>query len=292
MKDFKQYAQRTTEQLKEQSLAYPRRVGCEIKYLDDSKLSKKDLAIEIAQRNGIHDGLICLLTAVEPCQTFSVRRCRQTKTIALEKRPGGVLRLETPIHRPEEFKVWRTKENDPDGPMQWLRMRRGVADLHRRAEVSQASNQRFATALGAVLENESVRLKDLAASLCTRVIQPARPKPDGTRTRPRSFRALNPLNPDDIRLLTIVSKTEFVMNGLRNADVRLALYGEDPADATERRRRSSRVSRLLALLRAHGILRKVCKSHHYRVTKKGRTALTALLAAANANTTELTNLAA
>jgi len=51
------------------------------------------------------------------------------------------------------------------------------------------------------------------------------------------------LKPDDIRRLTVVSQTEFVINGLRNADVREALGGDDPTDAVERRRRSSQVSR-------------------------------------------------
>jgi len=225
-------------------------------------------------------------------QGVRIKHRINANSVKLYNRPGGVLRLETTIHHPEDFKVWRTKENEPDGPMQWLRMRRGVADLHRRAQVSGASNQRFATALCAVLEEDAVPLKDLAASLCSRVMQPGREKADGSRTRSRGFRALNPLSPDDIRLLTVVSKTEFVINGLRNADVREALYGDDPTDAVERRRRSSRVSRQLGLLRAHGILQKVSKGHHYRVTEKGRRALTALLAAANATTNELTKLAA
>ena len=136
------------------------------------------------------------------------------------------------------------------------------------------------------------RLKDVMASLCQRVTRPGHEKPDGTRTRPRTFRALNPLSPDDIRLLTIIAQPKFGIAGLRNADVRVALFGADPTDdAKELRRRSSAVSRKLALLRAHGLLQKVPKSHHCRVTPKGHQSLTTLLAAANASTTELNKLA-
>ena len=206
----------------------------------------------------------------------------------------GVLRFETTICNPAEFKVWRTPEKAPaDAPSEWLRMRKGIADLHRRAQVSQASNDRFATAQTAVLHEDSTPLKDVTATLCQRVTRPGHEKPDGPRTRPRTFRAWNPLSPADIRLLTIIAPPKFGVAGLRNADVRGALFGADPtADAKELRRRSSAVRRKLALLRAQGLLQKVSKSHHCRVTPQGCQSLTTLLAAANASTTELNKLAA
>lgn len=55
---------------------------------------------------------------------------------------GPVLRLETTSNAPPDFKVYRTKENDPAGPQDWHKLRKGVADLHRRAPVSQAANTR------------------------------------------------------------------------------------------------------------------------------------------------------
>jgi hypothetical protein len=73
----------------------------------------------------------------------------------------------------------------------------------------------------------------------------------------RRRRALNPLGPD-ASLLAVVSRAEFLVKGFRNADVRTALLGPDPQDdASERRRRSARVSRLLTLLRAHGLVKKI-----------------------------------
>src|SRR5439155_14992066 len=56
-----------------------------------------------------------------------------------DKASGGVLRVETTINDPSEFKVYRAKEGDESGTKQWRQLRKGVADIHRRAEVSQAA---------------------------------------------------------------------------------------------------------------------------------------------------------
>ena len=205
----------------------------------------------------------------------------------------GVLRIETTINNPSDFKVWRTPEGSAaDEPASWLRLRKGVADLHRRAQVSQASNDRYATAAAEVLDDGAVPLKDLTAALCRPAFRPGQVRADGSHAPRRRFRALNPLSADDIELLTAVAKPEYVVSGLRNQDLRRDLYGADPTDPVLRRRRCCTVSRKLSLLRAHGLLEKVSKSHQYRVTAKGRHALTALLAAANATTSELSKLAA
>ena len=53
---------------------------------------------------------------------------------------GSVLRAETTIHNGSDFRVYRPKEGDPEGKLGWRKMRRGIADLHRRARsLSQGS---------------------------------------------------------------------------------------------------------------------------------------------------------
>lgn len=44
---------------------------------------------------------------------------------------GSVLRIETTINRTEEFKVYRTKQGDPEGEKAWRELQRGVGDLAR-----------------------------------------------------------------------------------------------------------------------------------------------------------------
>jgi DNA-binding PadR family transcriptional regulator len=47
------------------------------------------------------------------------------------------------------------------------------------------------------------------------------------------------------------------------------------------------VTRLLRLLRGRGVISKIAKTHRYQLTEKGRSSLSALLAARNANTEQL-----
>jgi hypothetical protein len=221
---------------------------------------------------------------------------------------GSVLRAEEMIRQPEDFKVYRAAEGNPDGPKDWRPLRKGIIDLQHRAEISQAANARYLEALAAV--HVQTPLQQLAEPLCAPVREPvsagacppaptpppgaAAPPPEPTRkvdrpspARARRVRALNPLAAKDAALLQAVSRHEFLLNGLRNRDLRRLLYETPPASAAEARRQSAAVTRQLRLLRAHGLLQKIPKTHRYLVSEAGRQAITALLAARNASTEEL-----
>ena len=107
----------------------------------------------------------------------------------------------------------------------------------------------------------------------------------------RRYRTLNPWAPDDAALLQMVARGEWVLNGFRNREVRTALPGAT-SDPAERRRRAGRVTRLLALLRAHGVIQKVTRTHRYMVTAQGREMITAILSARQASVPQLLKLAA
>ncbi len=199
-----------------------------------------------------------------------------------DKAGGRVLRVETTINDPSDFQVYRAKEGDPQGEKAWRTLRSGVADTHRRAQVSQAANERYLEGLAAV--QQATTLKALTEHLGRRVKEPGKGG--------RWLRGLNPLTGDDAVLLGIVARPEFVVNGLRNADLVAALYAQPAADARERRRRSARASRLLRLLRGHGLIHKVPNRHRYQVSERGRSILSALQAAWNASVEKLTALAA
>jgi hypothetical protein len=191
---------------------------------------------------------------------------------------GSVLRAEGTINHPEAFQVWRASERDPRGPKTWRALRRSVADLPRRAEVSRAATDRYFGALAAVDHGEP--LGESVADMCRPIVR-----------KGRRHRALNPFKAEDAALLAVVNHGDFTLRGLRNRDVRERLHPHSRAGATARQL-TSRVGRQLALLRAHRLIARVPKTHRYVVTKKGRTVITALLAAAHANTEQLTKLAA
>jgi DNA-binding PadR family transcriptional regulator len=69
------------------------------------------------------------------------------------------------------------------------------------------------------------------------------------------------------------------------------LYGERSKEAAVHRRQSGRVSRLLALLRAHGLIQKIPKTHRYQVTARGREPIAAILAARAASVEKLISAA-
>jgi hypothetical protein len=186
---------------------------------------------------------------------------------------GCGLRLETTINQAGPFKVYRTKEGDPGGPQAWRPLRKGVADLHRQAEVSQRANERLAESLASAAD--TTPLGKLLAPLGWPVVR------DGYRSR-----ALNPLTGADGELLRTIAGGAFLLQGFRNHDLRLALFGET-SDAATQRRQSAAVTRKLRLLRAHGLIIKVQKTHRYQVSAEGRRILTALLSAHAADATRL-----
>lgn len=189
------------------------------------------------------------------------------------------LRSELTMNNAKGFRVYRPKEGDEYGTLAWRNLRKGIADLHRRTQVSQAAIDRYLDAMASV--DEKTPLRNLVQDLC---------KPtslNGTRVR-----ALNPWSPEDAALLKAVSHGAFTIQGFRNRDIRQLLFPSKPASKEEERRRSGQMTRKLRLLRAHGLIIKLPKSHGYHLTEKGRVAITALLTAQEANTEALTKMAA
>jgi hypothetical protein len=202
-----------------------------------------------------------------------------TNSIKLYDKQGSVLRVETTIVHADQFKVFRRPEGTRRGQRAWRPLRQGIADLHRRTRVCQAANRRYLQALATVDENANL------GQLTERLNHA--PQLNGRRVRP-----LRPLAPDDLRLLQAVNHGEFVINGLRNRDLRHLLFPDPATTMDEQRRRSAHVGGLLRLLRAHRILRKVPRTHRYHLTDSGRRIITALLAANDASVRELIEKAA
>lgn len=196
-----------------------------------------------------------------------------------ERGHGRVLRGEFTMNHPDGFKVYRPKHGDEAEGYAWQPLRKGVADLYRRAQVSDQAVGRYLDGLAAA--QQETPLEDLVCDLCRPV-----------RWHGRRIRALSPLGEKDARLLEAVNRGEFAPNGFRNRDL-VPLLDLGPArNGEERRRRSAKVTRLLVLLRAHALVRKVPGTHRYVVTKDGRLKITALLAARQTSVAKLVENAA
>lgn len=194
-------------------------------------------------------------------------------SIKLYDKAGSLLRTETTIGRTADFKVLRPQHDDPKAKLQWLPLRKTVADLHRRAQLSHRANQNYLDALATVADTTP------CSTLFDAVSHPV-------CHQPRRFRALRLGDPQDLALLQAISRGEFATAGLRNRDLRQLLYPSRNSPL-ELRRASAKVSRLLRLLRAHQILRKIPKTHRYKVTDAGHLLTAALFAARRANLKQL-----
>jgi len=189
----------------------------------------------------------------------------------------AVLRAaETTLNNVSVFCTYRPKEGGPEDDLQWRPMRKGIADLYRRAEVSQHTNDRLINGLASV--DDSASLQQLTASLQ----QP-------TRWNGRRVRALRPLG-DDRPLLEAINHGDFFLNGFRNRDLQALLFQEPASSIQEQRRRSAAISRKLRMLRAHGLIRKVPRTHRYVVSPDATTTLVAILTAARTTLNQINQL--
>jgi hypothetical protein len=179
---------------------------------------------------------------------------------------ASVLRVETVINNPREFRILRVVTDDEGRrERRWCEMRKGVSDLWRSFQVGMGANQRYLEALAAApLQGEGVAALD---ALC-------RPRTNHGRCVAR----FNPLNPGDLALFRAALAGEHVIVGFRNGDLTRRLYRRPPADRDEAHRRCERVSRLIVKLRGHGLVAKVPRSRLYRVTRYGQRVMTAAIA--------------
>ena len=229
------------------------------------------------QVHGAHEGPITTSLKRFP-DCVRVRHAVKGNSIKLYNKEETVLRVETTINQPKEFKVYRAAEGGKPATKKWRAMRKGVADMKARAVVGQACNERYLNALGAA--EEEATLGELLASRCRPVVW-----------QKKRVRGLQPMGKDE-QLLNTINRGEFMLNGFRNRDLRDALFATPAKDPAEARRQSAKITRQLRMLRAHGLIEKVRRTHRYQLTPQGRCIVTALIAASRANAARLLSLAA
>ena len=183
----------------------------------------------------------------------------EENSIKMYDKQGSVLRIETTINNPKRFRVRRRVASQ--GPLKWLPLREGIADIRRRVEISRAANERYLEALAVVGEpTPSYKLLD-------RVSQ--RVKRQG-----RQFRALRPISPEDSKLFSAILHGEFLIQGVRNKDLRQLLYPNQENNPDQRRKNSGRITRYLTLLKSHQLIYRVPKTNYYRTSKQGNEVMT------------------
>lgn len=180
----------------------------------------------------------------------------EENSIKMYDKAGSVLRIEVTINQPRRFLVYRERTRHGQRRRCWGKMRKGIADLPRRVELSRAANARYLDALSVVPDP-------------TPVHQLLDPLSQRRRVDDRPYRPLRPIAPDESARFAALLRGHTALHGCRSQDLRRVLGPTEPASPAERRQLTGRVSRLLRLYRAHGLIAKIVHTHRYRVTPKG-----------------------
>jgi hypothetical protein len=205
-----------------------------------------------------------------------VKHSVKGNSIKVYDKQSSVLRVETTINNPYEYKMYRSKEKEKD-KVGIYPVRKGIADIYRRSRVSNNCNERYLEALSSLTVNES--FYKLISPVC---------KP--TEYRNRRARPLRPWEEYDSKVFKIIGNGDFILNGFRNKDIREKLFpGLEGKD--EIKKASSKVTRFLWLLRAHGLIRKIPKTHRYQITDSGRKKIAAILKTYDVSMNQLFNAA-
>lgn len=195
--------------------------------------------------------------------------------IGYERRGNYFRRIKTTINNPRRFKVRRRAPRQGRRTLAWIPMRKGVADVSGRVEISRAANERYLEALS-VVDLCSVA-HPLLDPVSRRVIRDGRP-----------YRPLRPITREETDVFRVILRGEFALRGFGNQDLRRHLCpAADEADPVRRRKASGRMTRLLRLLRAHRLIRKVSGTRYYRVTPRGHHVMTTALQIRHARVTPI-----
>src|ERR1700733_1384414 len=79
--------------------------------------------------HGHHQGEILSSLEQRP-EGLRLKHQANGNSVKLYDKQGSVLRVETTLNRPHQFRVYRASERDPEGKMRWQVLRKSVGDLH------------------------------------------------------------------------------------------------------------------------------------------------------------------
>jgi hypothetical protein len=184
----------------------------------------------------------------------------------------NVLRFEMTMNNPAKFMIYRHSENqDKSEPKRFLKMRKGVADTMARVEISKNILNRFTEHVATVKEN--TKLEVLLNSVDSHFVHEG-----------KKVRALDVFGKDR-ELICAISDPALNVHGITNKELRKLLRSSSWAKNMPDKNLSARVTRHLALLRKHGLIKKLPNQRKYALTDKG-CKITAALNAALATSVE------
>jgi hypothetical protein len=78
-KDFQGFVEKFSAGIKQRAEQIAQRAGRPLQFVPSGKASKEARVRKLLAEQPVKEGLICVLSCVEPCQTFTVRRDREKR---------------------------------------------------------------------------------------------------------------------------------------------------------------------------------------------------------------------
>ena len=166
-----------------------------------------------------------------------------------------ILRVETVINDPREFRVRRRRSRNGTPQMVWCPMNKGVANFHHFERVARAANSRYLEAL-AVVDDPTPSYQQVARLAERKVVAQ------------RSYAGFNPASQQDLRLFQAVLHGDHLLRGFYNRDIRRRLFPQ-VACPEVCRRLPAKVSRLLKRLHVRRLIARIPHSRRWRITQLG-----------------------
>src|SRR3989442_6216718 len=177
--------------------------------------------------------------------------------LKLYDKAGLIVRVETVINAPEEFRVRRRVRRRGRQVTLWVPLRKSVVYLFRYREICLQSNSGYLNALAQV-DDPTPGLRALDAITSRKQPLSARP-----------VKAFNPLARPDRQLFAALLSGEHTLHGFTNRALRDKLTASVLRLHDDPKKASSQVSRLLHRLHLHGLVAKIPRSRRWRVTAFG-----------------------
>lgn len=177
---------------------------------------------------------------------------------------GNNLRIEVTINNPREFKIQKEKEyvrknEETEIVKKWVPMGKSICNLYRYVEISKSITKRYIEALPEI-DTDIVPLKEIKNIS------------KSTIKKERKYSGFNILNEDTLNLFKALSRGEYLISGFCNKDIRTEIFKNSNCAKI-----INKTTRLLAKLKAHGIIKKVHKKNKYYLTESGRKIISSVL---------------
>ncbi len=185
-----------------------------------------------------------------------IKHSMKRNRIKMYNKSGQVLRVETVINSPEEFKVRKIVTRNGRKNKQWVPMNKSISWLWRLSQIAQDANKRYLNALAIVTDpTEALKgLDDISTP--------------GKKSNGQSVKPFSPLSKEAFMIFMAIMSGEFHIQGFKNKELREKLC--DLRAERNDNQFSSWTSRLISRLRFFKLICKIPHSRKYKLTDFGR----------------------